>query len=503
MRSGRSVFLLFALMLILPACSEKITSIADERIDLTIRTSIEGYSGISQAATFILTVTGTGIEEPIEEYLAYDNGVLTGSVLVPAGPRRTFRIEAFDKEGTLIYAGQSTADVSDGSTMELSIRLRPQVPMIKVSPIYQEKPQGDLLAMKVSVYNVPDLHYIDGLLDNHAAVTQRLLHADSVILSPSIADFSWLEWWDTDVSVHFQIGHRILGGRIVDDSGYAELFTAYYRTSIYEIPAETFAFYPTLLEMTDVEGIELPYENVYTETGVAVMYDPFERIVAHYPMGWGQGSEDYYWIEDISGHHLHGRAHGTAIYDYGVIGGARWFDGNSDYVEVDDDDLLDLGEELTVSLWFNINREVPEIATYSLLNKRDLDGPINYQLLIDDVSVSDGVTAVVFRYGTAPYNEYRVDIPDNRMTGWQHIVFSYRFGDPGSAVLFHYYMADEVEGVWDVGTGTAPAPITSGPLLMGKDNSEMPFYLYGVIDEVEIYDAAFSLEVIMRIYGQY
>jgi hypothetical protein len=60
-----------------------------------------------------------------------------------------------------------------------------------------------------------------------------------------------------------------------------------------------------------------------------------------------------------------------------------------------------------------------------------------------------------------------------------------------------------MEGEWIVGNGRDSAPISSEPLLIGKDNSSSPRYYEGGIDEVELFDAAFDLEVIRYIYTDY
>ena len=109
------------------------------------------------ASTFVLTVTGTGITTPLTTNLVYHEGFLIGNINVPAGPGRLFVIRAYDSEGLLIYSGRSVADVVGGEELELDIEMVPDVPMIKLSPIYIETLQGDLLAMKISVFNLPDI----------------------------------------------------------------------------------------------------------------------------------------------------------------------------------------------------------------------------------------------------------------------------------------------------------------------------------------------------------
>jgi hypothetical protein len=508
-RPGKYRLAAFALLLVpalwLAACSEKITNTSDQTVELRINTLLNGSAGSTQAVTFLLTVTGVGIDEPIEVPLVNENGVLAGSVVVPAGPKRTFRIRAFNSGGVLMYAGQTTTDIESGESINLTIDLVPQVPMIKVSPTYLQAPQGTVLAMTVKVYHLIDLTSIEGFLENMGLFTKSMLYEDSVVLNPELAGSARLTWWNTDVRIYFLVEHLNPTDPIVDADGYARLFTAYYPSyDLYDYPVEDYTFTPILSSLMDRFGNQISVEGVYAEESRVELYQHQLRLRAYYHMGWGTGTENEAFVEDRSGHGLNGIASGTTI-DYGAIGDARVFDGINDYINVPDNNLLDLDEALTLAFWLNVDLSDTDPTTFPVITKRNQDGAINYQILLQDTSNEDGFVSILFRYGDSIYHTYRVDIPDLDLDWYRHFIFSYEFGKPASALLVadlavEGYDYRSYEGAWIVGDGRAPAPVTGGALLIGRDNTTHPRYYKGGIDEVEIYDDAFDLDYIEYLY---
>ena len=499
------ISLLILIPLILAACSEKITNIGDQTIELKINTSVNGLTETSQATIFILTVTGTGIHVPIEVPLIYENGFLTGIIIVPAGPKRTFRIRAFDTAGTLMYSGQTTVDIETDSTMNLKIDLLPKVPMIKISPMYILAPQGPLLAIKVKVFHLNDLNTIEGFLDNVGLLSQLILYEENVVFNPELAKDARLTWWNTDFNIYFKVEHLKPTDPIVDANGYADLFTVYYQTYYLEsYPVETFRFSPSVSSLIDRFGNVMPTNDIYTEDGLAELYQYQLRRMAYYHMGWGTGSEDVNWVEDRSGNSQHGISSGT-YFDYGVMGDARIFDGVDDYIQIPHNNILNMEKALTLSFWLDIDHAAITATTFPVITKRNQNGAINYQIMIEDVSNDDGIISILFRYGDSIYHTYRVDVPDVTLYWFRHFVFSFEFGNPASAQLVANLQAEGTNyqiyyGEWTIGSGLAPTPTTSGALLIGQDNTSNPGYYKGGVDEVEIFDVAFDLDFIKYIY---
>ena len=157
-------------------CARKITG--TESGMTTISTSSLIASAKLAAATdhATLTITAADINPPIVQPLLLIAGTLVGeNISVPAGLQRRFTIEAFDKDGTLIYSGSITADITPGLT-GLSINLRPAVPMVNLSPHFQQALFfGDTLGItdqlqdtfdiEIYVHNIDSLRSIDGYID--------------------------------------------------------------------------------------------------------------------------------------------------------------------------------------------------------------------------------------------------------------------------------------------------------------------------------------------------
>jgi hypothetical protein len=489
-RNRAALALLFAIMTA-SSCSEKITSAGEQTVDLEIRAPLAASGQAAQAAKYVLTVTGPGIMEPIVTALALSNGLLTGSIVVPAGPDRVFRIDAYDAAGTLIYSGQTVTDVTSGSELKLDIDLVPQVPMIKVSPMYLETLQGDYLAMKIRVYHLGDIASIDINLVDYRLAGDSYIGPTSVSIDPQIAKVAGTGiTTEADYSTTVRFTLRNVSDDLVDENGYAELVTFYYQTGRYEVsPFETATFTPSVLLMTDKLGIELPTEQIRVESSVVRLYDYNARHVAYWDMSPGEIQATIY---DQSAHGLNGTATGTTVApgDYGN-GDARFFNGSGDFIEVPDNALLDLQDEITISMWVYLEGYGLNPRS-SLICKRTKDGPINYQLLLEDPSSADGFMLFLFKYGGSTY---RVNIPDSWMNvGWFHVLFSYRFGEPSSAmfVLGQGCFINEMQGTWITGDGRESAPNTSGALLMGRDNATTANYFAGGLDEVELFDIVWT-----------
>jgi hypothetical protein len=495
-RAAAALALLFMIALA-ASCSNTITSADEQRIDVEIRAPLGASGQTAQASTYTLTVTGVGILVPIVAPLTLSDGLLVGNISVPAGPDRTFRIDAYDRTGTLVFSGQTLADVVGGSELKLDIQLTPQVPMITATPVFVKTLQGDLLAVTISVYHLPDVASLGISLSSFRSVGDTYIVTDAryVQIDPQLAKVAASNVsFDANYVMTIDLTLRNPTSRMVDENGYTEIAVVYYQTNIYEVsPYETATFTPSVDYMVDKSSHELSVSGIRAESAVALLYDYWYRRIASWDMGYGAISSVIY---DGSGNNLNGTATGTSALD-GPFGGlARRFNGSGDFVTVPDNALLDIQNEITISTWVYLPAAaaVPNPMS-SLICKRNADGAINYQLLLDDPSTTDGVRSIVFRYGTAPFHTYRVDnLPDNRTAGWFHIVFSYRFGEPSSAmlVLGQGCTITEMPGAWVTGSGEAPPPNTGGPLFMGKDNATSPGYLNGGLYGVELFDIAWT-----------
>ena len=504
-----TIILLLFTSLAFFSCSEKITSAGEQEIDLRIDFS-NGNLDSAIATTFILTITGPGIADPIKETLVYSNGFLTGTVKVPAGPKRRFRIDALDDSGLLIYSGETVADVASGTEVHLGIDLYPRVPMVKISPMYAVKPMGTLLPMHIKIFNIENLHTFDGVLFNYGSIMGDTYYTDDVALNPLLKKIATLSYIRRkDGSVQFRVVHIDAGGSFVDINGNIDLLTIYIQTHFNDWPEESIHFYTIINSIKDNEGNDIPREDIYREDADIALYYYESSIIAEWKMGWGTGSEDPSWIEDTSPNALHGTATGTIIGE-GAYGNARYFDGYDDFIEIPDNDLLDLDEGITVSFWLNVYGAEPQDAkqpasfpAMTILSKGSENGPVNYEIIVEDLSSTDYHFTMDFRYGNSTMHTYRAEIPDYMLGRWNHYVFSCQFGDPSSALLVTFPEGmQQMPGSWITGDGRETTPLTDGPLLIGKDNArEVARYYSGGIDDIELFDAAFDMWIIQRLYA--
>ena len=77
--------------------------------------------------------------------------------------------------------------------------------------------------------------------------------------------------------------------------------------------------------------------------------DLYKNLVLYYSFDKDGGTK----VVDISGMDFHGKVHGASWIEEGASVGAMSFDGEDDYVEIDDSDSLNITNEITLSSWIN------------------------------------------------------------------------------------------------------------------------------------------------------
>ena len=482
------IVLLLAVLIIGAGCSDKSTSnLSGRALGIKINAAQMGPGAAEQLELFVLTITGPGITTPIIRELFLIEGFLVGEVIVPSGLDRLFTLEAFDADGRLIYAGETVTDISIDGEMIVNISLYPQVQMVKVSPRSLLIPQGSYFGLDLKVYNIPGLNAISVIVSYNT----DLLFAGGAELNPALGNIARLQYLDiSGFGFIVQATNEI--DTLVDDSGYATLATLYFQS--YSYPEDV------VIDDIGIGNLELygypaiiPTDSVVIDTSHVMMYRPSFSTVAFWSMDDDTTNNIVF---DGSGNNLDGTATGTYL-ETGIHGMARVFNGFSDYVEVPDDDLLDLNEELTISMYARINADQTECI---LISKRIPEGEINYQVRVRQSMVSDQ-DILTFEFGTPPGNIYQTSaiLMDNE---YHHLALSFVYGDPSSAL----WMIDGqvMPGVWATGNGTGIPGTNSEPLQMGRQLADGANYFYmGALDEVSISNAALDsimIELLRRSY---
>jgi hypothetical protein len=158
------------IVLLLAGCASKSFDAASGR-PVTISTSFKQLGIGANITRIVLDITGSGFS-PMSQELSIANGLVRADVDVPFGTARIFELTAFGGE-TVLYQGADTVDVSTSSVTEVSIYMRPQVPMIKINPLYgarsMEVQNGEF---SVEVFNVDSLFGIAFRLEVDSTVIQ-------------------------------------------------------------------------------------------------------------------------------------------------------------------------------------------------------------------------------------------------------------------------------------------------------------------------------------------
>ncbi len=320
-------------------CAEKIVA-GKQSANITVAIDAKplGLSEGELADSFRLTVEGPDFE-PMVTTLALQGNLLVGQIDVPLGPRRHFIAEGLSTIGNfplVLYRGETYADIMTTGKTNVAISLRPVVPMVKLSPVYQINTMNDSFSVDILVYNLPNIRQISLDVNYNYGPFYVLGVAKGTSLD-SVSILSWIQGsvW---VSVSANVGDRITS--LTDGSGYAHIATMWVQSySDWAYDTATVIFQPTITSLTGVAGDSLPTAGIYTdraviemhrpimtpvafggpgnETGHAVVETPDGGVVAAgYTDSYGAGSSDAYLIGiDAVGHSLWEKTFGDASGD--------------------------------------------------------------------------------------------------------------------------------------------------------------------------------------------
>ena len=213
------------------------------------------------------------------------------------------------------------------------------------------------------------------------------------------------------------------------------------------------------------------------------------KLVAWWKLDEAKGSS----VTDSSGNNLVGTLVGNPQWRPlgGKVGGALEFDGEDDYVDIDESESLDIsGDQITVSAWINAERinERQVIAAKTALadntwlveiNPLDFsDGKLNFFLNTDGRETNSG-------------SESAIDVGT-----WYHVAFVYN-GMEKMIYIDGKFDASEAHS-GNIATNDQPVRIASWG---GLSDSSQTRHFTGKIDDVRIYNYALSGADIAAIYA--
>lgn len=213
-------------------------------------------------------------------------------------------------------------------------------------------------------------------------------------------------------------------------------------------------------------------------TPVALLAMPAGPVAA-YSFDEGKGST----LTDFSGEGNSGVISGAAwVPQDGKFGGALFFDGENDWVTINDTDALDLSSTLTLEAWI-----YPTSVTdwRSVLVKERAGQPSAYGLFAANGLTPSPAGKVYLTNGS---NERLYGATALSLNTWSHIAFTY----DGETMRF-YLNGEQISSRVSKGTVFT----SKDPLRIGG-NSVYGEFFQGRIDEVRIYDRALRIGEIQK-----
>ena len=241
---------------------------------------------------FILRVTASDME-PLEDTLEFDGQYITGSVEVPSGRDRRFELTAedtlftFDNRGAdttivVIYRGVTVIDVLPDRVIELTINMRPAVPMIRISPLVTQVEGGSVFNVELRAFNLPDVREIYVAIDfsflvHNPVATLTLLETVWPSTLPSTARRS--SFLPGESSVYEIRVTDTAGFPIVDSRGDQHLATIPIATDAFLDKDRSFPLAFTNVRVLDKDSAVIPDAQLYRERSeVQLSHIPNEII---------------------------------------------------------------------------------------------------------------------------------------------------------------------------------------------------------------------------------
>lgn len=199
-----------------------------------------------------------------------------------------------------------------------------------------------------------------------------------------------------------------------------------------------------------------------------------DGLVAFFPFDEGTGDK----ASDVTGNGHDGKFEGAPKWVDGKFNSALEFDGNDDYVAVDDNNALDFTDKITMMAWFSPN-----------------DDLTSRRLMVKNDSIF-----VIFDFGNKKSIDFLVK-PTNLFAESSTIDWTigewYHFAGTFDGKKLKVYVNGKLEGDADNPTNISPSDLD---LWIGGDDFGRPTDFFpGKIDEVRIYNRVLSESNIQKI----
>ncbi len=260
-RFGIGLLLFCLASLMIGGCASTPTNL-DNSQNVSIGASFKQLGIGSNISRVLLEISGSDFST-MTQNLDISNGIVRAEVEVPFGTNRVFALTAYAGQ-TALYYGADTSDVSASAVTEVSIYMRPQVPMIKITPIYSSissiRQEGTL---SVKVYNVDSLFGISLRLEADSSIIEFLSAEAGDFLVPR--DSTLFSAW---VFPHYvALGYTLEGDRQPKGITGSGLITTV-RYVAKKVGTSSVTINPVYLRLIDWQGNTLPREGqIYIENG--------------------------------------------------------------------------------------------------------------------------------------------------------------------------------------------------------------------------------------------
>jgi hypothetical protein len=261
-RFGIGLLLFCSAILMIGGCTSTPTN-PDNSQNVSIGASFKQLGIGSNISRVVLEVSGSGFTTMTQD-LDITNGLVRAEVEVPFGANRVFALTAYIGQ-TALYYGADTTDVSASAITEVSVYMRPQVPMIKITPMYRSISDiGREDTLRVEVYNVDSLFGISLRLEVDSSIIGFLSANAGGFLGTAENTLFFVQTYPH----YLPIGYTMRGnnGQPMGVTGSGLITTVNYIAK--KVGKTPVTINPVYLRLIDWQGNALPRQGqIYIESG--------------------------------------------------------------------------------------------------------------------------------------------------------------------------------------------------------------------------------------------